>query len=87
MNLLDQLAHVLYFGAPAAFLALTLPACARLFRTSQRKTVSWATQALMIFLTALGVLCVGWWQLGSDGKMTTYVTMVLTVASVQWFMS
>ena len=87
MNLLDQLLHVLYFGAPAAFLALTLPTCARLFRSSQRKTVSWATQALTIFLTALGVLCVGLWQLGSDGKMTTYAAMVLTAASVQWFMS
>ena len=87
MNLLDQLLHVLYFGAPAAFLALTLSTCARLFRSSQRKTVSWATQALMIFLTALGVLCVGLWQLGSDGKMTTYAAMVLTAASVQWFMS
>jgi hypothetical protein len=87
MNLLDQLLHVLYFGAPAAFLALTLSTCARLFRSSQRKTVSWATQAFTIFLTALGVLCVGLWQLGSDGKMTTYAAMVLTAASVQWFMS
>ena len=87
MNLLDQLVHVLYFGAPAAFLALALPACARLFKLSQRKNVSWATQALMIFLTALSVLCVGLWQLGFDGKMTTYAVMVLTAASVQWFMS
>jgi hypothetical protein len=87
MNLLDQLVHVLYFGAPAAFLALTLPACAKLFRATKRKTVSWATQALTIFLTALGILCVGLWQLGSDGKMTTYAAMVLTAASVQWFLS
>ena len=87
MNLLDQLVHVLYFGAPAAFLALALPACARLFKLSQRKTVSWATQALIIFFMAVGVLCVGLWQLGSDGKMTTYAAMVLTAASIQWFMS
>lgn len=87
MNLLDQVVHVFYFGAPAAFLALALPACVRLFRWRQRTTWSWATQALIIFLTALGVLCVGLWQLGADGKMTTYAAMVLTAATVQWWMS
>ncbi|NBW79345.1 MAG: hypothetical protein EBR27_10075 [Betaproteobacteria bacterium] len=87
MNLLDQLVHVFYFGAPAVFLALALPACVRLFRWRQRTTWSWSIQALLIFLTGLSVLCVGFWHFGADGKMTTYAAMVLTAASVQWLVS
>jgi len=87
MNLLDQLVQVFYFGAPAAFLALALPACVRLFRWGHRTPGSWSIQALVIFLIGLCVLCVGFWQFGADGKMTTYAALVLTAASVQWLMS
>lgn len=86
MDLTDLLPHVLGFAAPAAFLALLLPALTRLVL---RPTggLPWWVQVLALFIAGLTVLGAGLWSLGRDGKMLTYGALVAAAATTQWLVA
>jgi hypothetical protein len=42
------------------------------------------TQAAINFIVCLAVSSIGLWLFGQDGKMATYLAMVLASATVQW---
>jgi hypothetical protein len=84
MGTSDILFHLAGFLAPAAFLALTLPAaCWLLLRSTRQRTPLWA-QAALVFVASTAVLAAGLWWFGRDGKMATYGAMVLAAGTLQW---
>ena len=82
--------HLLNFIAPAALLALLLVGWPRLFFgffASKRPFVqSWWVQVAINFVVGVLVLVAGLVLLGRDGKMLTYVGLVLATATSQWWL-
>ena len=80
--------HLLNFVAPAALLALLLVVLPRLFfgyfRSKQSFAQAWWAQTAINFVVGFGVLTAGLVLLGRDGKLLTYVLLVLAMASSQW---
>jgi hypothetical protein len=83
MNALDALSHILHFTAPAfavaAILSLRGP-----FGRSKWQFSGFLRRFVLNTLAALLALSLGLWFLGNDGKMLSYVAMVLACASSQW---
>jgi hypothetical protein len=80
----DAFLHLAGFLAPAAALALLLPLAARLVRPAP---VRWWVQSASVFVAGVAVLAAGLWWFGRDGKMATYLTLVVAAGSVQWLAS
>jgi hypothetical protein len=83
MNAFDALWHILHFTAPAlavaALLSLRGP-----FWGSKWRFSGFLWRFVLNTLAALLALSLGLWFLGNDGKMLSYVAMVLACASSQW---
>ena len=82
--------HLLNFMVPAAVVALLLVLLARVFAWffKSKKPVAqtlWV-QAAIIFIANLAILTAGLVFFGYDGKMLTYVAMVLGAALCQWLL-
>lgn len=86
MGPLDLLNHVVNFAAPAFWLALLLPWLAPLLTGKRASAYSRPAQFGVIFAAGLVVLALGLVLLGQDGKMLTYLALVATAATGQWFM-
>ncbi|WP_296276295.1 hypothetical protein [Rhodoferax sp.] len=86
MGILALLNHVVNFAAPALWLALLLPWAVRFLPGKKAPVFSLPAQFARIFLAGLVVLALGLALLGQDGKMMTYLALVVTAASAQWFM-
>ena len=86
MGLLDLLNHLLNFLAPALWLALLLPLLGRLLLKKRSTRISLAAQAAIVFSVGAFALGLGLWYFGHDGKMATYMGLVLLCASSQWLM-
>jgi len=80
--------HLLNLVAPAALIALLLVAFSRLFsgffKQKQALTLVWWMRAAINFVVGAGVLTVGLVLFGRDGRMLTYVVLVLAMALSQW---
>ena len=83
MNAFDALWHILHFTAPAfavaALLSLRGP-----FWGSKSILSGFLRRFVLNTVAALAALSLGLWFLGNDGKMLTYLAMVLACASSQW---
>ena len=86
MGLLALLNHAVNFAAPAFWLALLLPWLDRFLTGKKASAMSRPRQFGLIFLAGLVVLALGLVLLGQDGKMLTYLALVVTAATGQWFM-
>lgn len=86
MGPLDLLNHAVNFAAPAFWLALLLPWLAPLLTGKRASTYSRTAQFGLLFAAGLVVLALGLVLLGQDGKMLTYLSLVATAATGQWFM-
>jgi FtsH-binding integral membrane protein len=86
MGFLDATNHLLNFLAPAMAVALLVTLFARFFKSNRPLTQRLIAQAAINFVACSAVLAAGLWFFGRDGKMATYVAMVLVSASVQWVM-
>lgn len=80
--------HLLNFLAPAALMAMVLVVFSWLFsRFSRSKKAfahSWRAQLAINFVVGVMVLAAGLVLLGRDGKMLTYLVLVLAMAASQW---
>lgn len=80
--------HLLNLLAPAALIALLLVVFAlmfpRFFKSNKAIAHSWWAQAAINFVVGSTVLVTGLVWLGNDGKMLTYMLLVLAVAVSQW---
>jgi hypothetical protein len=81
--------HLLNLLAPAALMALLLAALVRLvpgfFRSNQPFAQAWWAQVAINFIVGAVLLTAGLVLLGRDGKMLTYVAVVLAMACSQWW--
>jgi branched-subunit amino acid transport protein len=84
MGFLDAANHLLNFAAPAAFVALLVSYFPRFLLPKRPVVHAYWTQAAINFVVCVVVLSIGLWLFGQDGKMATYVAMVLASATVQW---
>ena len=81
--------HLMNFVAPAAVTALLLGVlsrcCAGFFGEKGVRWPHWAGQVAINFAIGVSILLAGLVLLGRDGKMLTYVLLVLSTATCQWW--
>ena len=83
MNALDALWHILHFTAPALAVAALLSLRGPFWGSRWRFSGFWWRFVLNTLVSVLA-LALGLWFLGNDGKMLSYLAMVLACASSQW---
>ncbi|MDQ3057989.1 MAG: hypothetical protein M3R45_00500 [Pseudomonadota bacterium] len=81
--------HLLNFIAPAGLMALLLMLCTRyfgnFFNATNPLAPAWPVQLAVNFGVGVGVLLAGLVLLGRDGKMVTYLLLMLATATSQWW--
>ncbi len=85
MGFLAALNHVINFLAPALWIALLLPLLARFVIRNRSSAHTLTGLVALNFIVGCTVLVVGLVVFGRDGKMLTYLALVLGVASSQWY--
>ena len=83
MNALDALWHILHLTAPALAVAALLSLRGPFWGSRWRFSGFWWRFVLNTLVSVLA-LALGLWFLGNDGKMLSYLAMVLACASSQW---
>jgi hypothetical protein len=86
MGLIHFLLHALNFLAPAFVVALLLPVASRYLLRNPNAPLRWWVQAAIHFLVGSAVLLGGLMFFGVDGKMLTYLALVLCCATSQWLL-
>ncbi len=86
MGPLALLNHAINFLAPAFWLALLVPLLARVFMKKTRVAHTLLAQVAINFIVCSLVLAAGLGVLGRDGKMLTYLALVVFCATSQWWM-
>jgi hypothetical protein len=87
MGVLDALLHAINFMSPAVFVAMFVAFAGRFFKQNKALAGGFIARAAINFVVCLAVLIIGLILTGRDGKMNTYLAMVLASATVQWFLS
>lgn len=83
MWFLTLIYHLLNFVAPAAWLATGLLALHWLGSRRSRSVTRWKRHWLYLFVSGAAVLLAGLLIFGRDGKMMTYVALVVVMGVVQ----
>ncbi len=86
MGVIGIINHLLNFILPALGLALLLPVCVRWTPWGRGASVSLLTNMLVLTLVNIAVLLAGLLWFERDGKMLTYLAMVVAGASTQWWL-
>jgi hypothetical protein len=85
MGPLDFLNHFLNFVAPALGVAVLLGAFTLVFMQKVAVARVWWSQAAINVAVGVAVLVAGLVLLGRDGKMLTYLALMLAMATSQWW--
>ena len=85
MGALALLNHAINFLAPAIWLALLVPMVSRIFMRKRPAAPTGKAQVAIHFVVGCAVLLIGLVVFGRDGKMLTYLALVLLAASTQWW--
>jgi len=81
LQLLDALSN---FVAPALFLAPVLALAGRWMLRRDAAAPGFWLQVALNFAAGVAVLAIGLGLFGHDGRMASYVALVLVCGSVQW---
>lgn len=87
MGFLASLNHAINFLAPAFWMALLMPLGARIISRKRSSILALKGVIALHFVVGCVVLAAGVVVFGNDGKMLTYLALVLAVASSQCFFS
>jgi len=87
MGFLATINHAINFLAPALWLAVLLPLLARILMRKKAADLTLSAQIALHFVVGCIVLVVGLVVFGRDGKMLTYLALVLAASSAQWLLS
>ena len=85
MSPVDAFWHLANLFGPAIGLALIAPTFAKLLWRQDLRRVAWRSLALWTFGACAAVLLTGLVLLGRDGRMVTYLALVLAAAAVLWW--
>jgi hypothetical protein len=83
---LDLANHLFNFSLPAIIVGLLVALTAPLVMKSGTRRSLWMHAGANV-LAGLAALAAGLWYFGNDGKMATYLAMVLLIATTQWLMA
>jgi len=86
MGVPDLIKHLLNFALPAMAVGLLLPSITRFWVMGRQARAGFWLQVLVNGLAGLLVLAGGIWLWGHDGKMASYMAMVVVCATSQWLM-
>ncbi len=84
MGPLDAIWHALNFFAPALGMAVLAASAAKLLWRRDLAGVSWLRLALWAALAGMVVLIGGLIVFGRDGKMATYVALIVATTLALW---
>jgi hypothetical protein len=84
LNPLDLARHLLGFIAPALAVAMVVSLAARLVLPRGGAPRRWWLSFAIDFAAGVAVLVAGLRFFGHDGKMATYVALVVVVATCEW---
>ena len=87
MGILDAFLHAMNLMLPAAFMALFVTYAGRFFKQNRPFSAGFIARAAINFIVCLAVLVIGLILTGRDGKMITYLAMMMASATVQWILS
>ena len=87
MGFLAFVNHAINFLAPAFWMALLMPLGARIILKKTSTAISMKGLIALHLIVGCMVLAGGLVVFGHDGKMLTYLILVLAVASTQWVLS
>ena len=85
MSFWQLILHFAGFVMPAMFMAMVMPLAGRWVMGPGRYSMRWRMG--MHAMSGVLVLLLGLWLLGNDGKMNTYMVLVLSAASLEWILS
>ena len=86
MGPLALLNHAINFVAPAAWLALLVPLLSIFVIRKRAVAHNFKAQVAINFVACLVALVLGLALFGRDGKMLTYLALVLVSATSQWIL-
>ena len=86
MGPLALLNHAINFVAPAAWLALLVPLLSIFVIRKRAVAHTFKAQVAINFVVCLVALVLGLALFGRDGKMLTYLALVLVSATSQWIL-
>ena len=86
MGPVDFLNHVFNFLAPAFWVAVLVTLMTRLVMRKTPAALSLPAQMAINSIVSAGILGLGLWYFGRDGKMATYAAMTFLCATSQWLM-
>ncbi|MDP1691520.1 MAG: hypothetical protein Q8L49_06150 [Burkholderiaceae bacterium] len=86
MGPLDGLWHLLNFVAPAFGVALLAASMVKLLWRRELAAVAWRRLALGSAIAGILALIAGLLVFGRDGKMTTYVALIVANALALWWL-
>ncbi len=87
MSLLDAALHLLNLMLPALWMALAMCGLNQFLKKNKPLPVKWIALFAIHFVACLLVLLIGLVITGRDGKMLTYLAMLLTSATIQWLIA
>ncbi len=85
MSFFDLANHLFNFVQPAIAIGVMMPLFSRLIWRKTAVKQSLQQQMLITSLACLAVLIAGLVIFGTDGKMATYIGVVLAAAGCQWW--
>lgn len=87
MSVLDAMLHAFNFILPAGCVAIFVTFLGRFFMRKRQIAGVFIAWIAINFIVCVCVLLIGLVLTGRDGKMLTYLAMVLASATVQWALS
>ena len=87
MGVLDALWHLTGLLLPAAFVACVLAFSGQFFKQNRPLAGTYIARVAILFIVCVAVLMAGLFLAGRDGKMLTYLAMVLIGGTAQWLLS
>jgi hypothetical protein len=87
MGFVDAVLHALNFMLPALVVALLVTFFGRFFKQNKPVAGKFIARSAINFVVCLAVLLIGLILTGRDGKMLTYLAMVMASGTVQWVLS
>ncbi len=87
MGVIDAILHALNFMLPALGVAVLVTLCGRFFKKNKPLAPTFIAKFAINFIVCLTVLLVGLIITGRDGKMLTYLAMLIASGTVQWIVS